>query len=596
MKLEQVERLLKEVSANPGKDNLAALIQASKKWKDHNLSVEIYFWMARIYLAAKNYETALETYLKTNDLCKVFHNDVIRAKTLTNIGVVYYLLGKFKWSMKYHLQSIEVKKRLNDVQGIAHSYVNIGSANLKLEKYIESIENFDKALQYYSKPVNNAQIISCILNKGIIYIQNQNFDFALECFMEIYTNKDAKKDLNIYIKTLMYIAEIQMHKKNFAEANRFLRLAMLYNRKYKNSFLQLITLSTQSTLKIKEGLYATAKKICCKIIEVQDAIHYEAHAISYMNLGIIALWENQLDKAFEYLKEADKISQKYILNEIKRDVKEQWVQYYLQKENYKKAFEAQTIFIRLKEEFQSKRFDVKLIENRHKSEREQMEQEALWQKQKNDELQIEKDRADNLLKNILPDEVAEELKNTGTSKAVYYEEVTVMFTDFFEFSRISMQLGAQELVAELHACFKKFDEIMEKYEIEKIKTVGDAYLAVCGLPTYQPDHAKTMLKAAIEIRDFIVARKKKLGDKTFNIRVGLHTGPVVAGIVGVKKFAYDIWGETVNTAARMEQNSEPGKINISETTYKIVKDEFHTKFRGEKDAKNIGKLKMYFVT
>lgn len=207
----------------------------------------------------------------------------------------------------------------------------------------------------------------------------------------------------------------------------------------------------------------------------------------------------------------------------------------------------------------------------------------------------ERKKSDSLLLNILPTEVAKELKKKGESDARMFDHVTVLFTDFVGFTKVSEQLSAKELVTELDTCFKAFDGIMGKYGIEKIKTVGDAYLAVCGLPTPNEHHAEQVVSAAQEIRAFMVNRHAQLSDKTFEVRIGVHSGEVVAGIVGVKKFAYDIWGDTVNTAARMEQNSQPGKINISQTTYELVQDKFTCIYRGELEAKNKGKLKMYFV-
>lgn len=207
----------------------------------------------------------------------------------------------------------------------------------------------------------------------------------------------------------------------------------------------------------------------------------------------------------------------------------------------------------------------------------------------------EKKKSDDLLYNILPHEVASELKERGATTAHHFDQVTVLFTDFVDFTLAGERMGSQALVEELHSCFKVFDDIMSKYGIEKIKTIGDAYMAVCGLPRADEQHAEKVVAAAMEIRSFIQERRQQLGDKTFEIRIGIHSGEVVAGIVGVKKFAYDIWGDTVNTAARMEQNSEPGKINISQTTYDLVKQSFKCTYRGEFDAKNKGKLKMYFV-
>ncbi len=204
-------------------------------------------------------------------------------------------------------------------------------------------------------------------------------------------------------------------------------------------------------------------------------------------------------------------------------------------------------------------------------------------------------RSDNLLLNILPSDVAEELKEKGSAHARLFDEVTVLFTDFVNFTSISEKLSPQELVDELHECFKAFDGIISKYGIEKIKTIGDAYLAVAGLPTPSSCHASDVIRAALEIKRFVKTRKDALGDRTFDIRVGIHSGSVVAGIVGIKKFAYDIWGDTVNTAARMEQSSETGKINVSDKTYQLVANEFKFTYRGEIEAKNKGTLKMYFV-
>jgi class 3 adenylate cyclase len=149
-------------------------------------------------------------------------------------------------------------------------------------------------------------------------------------------------------------------------------------------------------------------------------------------------------------------------------------------------------------------------------------------------------------------------------------------------------------VAEIDFCFKAFDGIITAQGLEKIKTVGDAYIAVSGLPLADPEHAKKVVAAGLEIRAFMQLRKESYPG-SFEIRLGIHSGPVVAGIVGVKKFAYDIWGDTVNTAARMEQYSEPGRLNISGATYELVRDHFRCTLRGELEVKNKGKMKMYFV-
>ncbi|MES2779677.1 MAG: adenylate/guanylate cyclase domain-containing protein [Bacteroidota bacterium] len=208
----------------------------------------------------------------------------------------------------------------------------------------------------------------------------------------------------------------------------------------------------------------------------------------------------------------------------------------------------------------------------------------------NVELSFEKRKSDDLLLNILPEEIATELKQNGEAVARQYNNVTVLFTDFVNFTGISEQMSPTELVQEIHRNFTAFDGIIEKHGLEKIKTIGDAYLAVCGLPNETPDHAQRVVNAALDICDYI-----KHSTGKFQIRVGIHSGPVVAGIVGVKKYAYDIWGDTVNMASRMESSSEVGKVNISTSTYELIKHEFICAHRGKVVAKNKGEVDMYFV-
>lgn len=209
-------------------------------------------------------------------------------------------------------------------------------------------------------------------------------------------------------------------------------------------------------------------------------------------------------------------------------------------------------------------------------------------------------RSDELLLNILPEEVAEELKSKGEAEAVQLEHVTVLFTDFKGFTAMSEVVTPRQLVHDLHECFSAFDRVCEKHGIEKIKTIGDAYMAAGGLPTPNTTHATDVINAALEMRDFIAegkSRKIAAGLPYFEIRIGIHTGPVVAGIVGVKKFQYDIWGDTVNTASRMESSGEVGHVNISEATYALVKDATGLTFtpRGKVQAKGKGEMEMYFV-
>ena len=218
-------------------------------------------------------------------------------------------------------------------------------------------------------------------------------------------------------------------------------------------------------------------------------------------------------------------------------------------------------------------------------------------KETNTIIEEEKSRSDALLLNILPKETARELIDTGHVEAKKFESITVLFTDFKDFTRSSSALSPEDLVRSVDYYFSMFDEVMEKHGLEKIKTMGDAYMCTGGLHLNKDDHAIKMVRAAFEIVEITEAVKNE--DHTdimpYEIRIGINTGPVVAGVVGTQKFAYDIWGDTVNVAARMETNSETGRINVSENTYELIKDEFECQYRGKIKVKNKGMMKMYYV-
>ncbi|MEM9887093.1 MAG: adenylate/guanylate cyclase domain-containing protein [Bacteroidota bacterium] len=224
---------------------------------------------------------------------------------------------------------------------------------------------------------------------------------------------------------------------------------------------------------------------------------------------------------------------------------------------------------------------ARLLENKHQS------------------LLEEKKRSEDLLANMLPSEVVRELKNDKIVKAQSYELICILFTDFQDFSKISEHLPPEELVRELDYCFSNFDQIIEKHHLQKIKTIGDAYMCVGGLYTKGTKHVQRMVAAALEIQEFLRYRslqKDELGGYFFEARVGIHTGPVVAGVIGTKQIAFDVWGDSVNIAQQMEQHCQVRTVNISSATHELVKDYFDCTYRGEIEVKNGKRHGMYEVS
>jgi class 3 adenylate cyclase len=210
-------------------------------------------------------------------------------------------------------------------------------------------------------------------------------------------------------------------------------------------------------------------------------------------------------------------------------------------------------------------------------------------------IEAQMDVSDALLRNVLPKDAIEELKATGKTKAQKFEQVTVLMADIKGFTLISEKLTPEELIQKIDLYFRAFDQITTQNGLEKIKTIGDAYMAAGGLGTDALEGVKAAIAAALDMQDFMQQQAATSPEHTISLRIGIHTGTVIAGVVGAKKFQYDIWGDTVNIAARMEQNSEPGRVNVSQVTHDLAGDAFRFQYRGKIGAKNKGELDMYFA-
>ena len=496
---------------------------------------------------------ALESYLKSLKYAVKNDDEIGIGALMISIADSYTSTEEYQTAYKYYNNGIRILNKFNDSMKIGTALLNLGDLFSVQGKYDSALVKTKDAEIIFRNIGSNIGWSYSLGNLGIIYAEQGKDSMALQNMNQAIIILEELEDYYPISVYLTYISDLYLKKQNweyaFSYAERGLDLALQYNLKNEisSSYLQL------SKLFELHGNPAESLNNYKQYILYRDSI---------INI------ENVQDRA--NLRTDFEVSQK----QIEVDLLDQ------QKKNQQlislvAGIGIVLILIIAIGLYRRNNFINKaklLVEN-------------------------EKQKSDLLLLNILPEETAKELKDNGKVQAKKYESVSVLFTDFEGFTKYSENLSPEELVESVNYYYSKFDEIMEKYGLEKIKTVGDAYMAAGGLPFPSDDHALKLVMAAFEIVDFVKESKKFDPDNMtrFDIRIGINSGPVVAGVVGTKKFAYDIWGDTVNIASRMESNSEPGKINISDNTYQLIKEDFNCTYRGEIEAKNKGKMKMYFV-
>ncbi|MCW3122773.1 MAG: hypothetical protein JWQ38_2265, partial [Flavipsychrobacter sp.] len=521
-------------------------LKASEEAGDKQSIAGATMCIGSVYASQNNNPRALEYYFNALNIYKEIGDNLSLERTTGNIGNVYCNgIKDYPHALEYYLKALKIAVEMGDKEGAGISAGNIGNAYAGEKNYVLSIAFGKKALQMDEEIGSRRPATYALEGIGNAYLESTGDSV-----------KDGKVTLPVGLPASFSIEIQSLPASNSARV----RLAIDYLQRGLDSakkidILDVMKGCSESLAKAwkNEGDYKKAMAYYQDFVAIKDSIFSKENGKKIL----------QLQMKYDYGKRDDSIG---LANARKEKISALKLE---RQRNYTYVGIAGILALII--------FSFFIVRERGKSER-------------------ERKKSDDLLLNILPEEVANELKEKGITQARHFDNVTVLFTDFVNFTNAGEKMGAQELIDELHTCFKAFDEITSKYKIEKIKTIGDAYLAVAGLPLSDPEHAGHVVAAAIEINSFMSTRYDRLGDKTFQIRIGVHSGNVVAGIVGVKKFAYDIWGDTVNTAARMEQNSTPGRINISQTTYELVKDKFHCEYRGEIDAKNKGMLKMYFVT
>lgn len=541
-----------------------------------------------VYNTKGDYVAALEAWKEAMSIFDESGNRTGVANMLNNIGVIYYDKGDEANALDYYLRSLKVSEEIKDTVRIATALANIGAVYSNKPATYDKAMQFHKKAQLYSIAIGDSSIIANeYSNIGELFVSMQKLDSGI-----LYLKKacDMLPGTSEILFDYITLGRAYRMKKDFAQAIGYYTKAYDAAKGYDAKLDMGQALIGIAETNKEKGDHKTAIKVYKDAEKIFSGIGLgESYDIEKVYTGLVACYSylKDYDNAFHY--QALLIDTKEKIYNLEVDKKMSTKLFAFEMGKKQNEIDLQKAIIGRQKLVRNGfigGFAVVLLFA------------VIFFSQRN-KIKQGKKQSDELLLNILPHEVAEELKAKGSAEARLIEEVTVLFTDFKGFTQLSEKLSPKELIAEINECFSAFDQIMQQHGVEKIKTIGDSYMAAGGLPIPNRTHPEDVVSAAVAIQNFMQQHKTKkeaAGQLFFEIRIGVHTGSVVAGIVGVKKFQYDIWGDTVNIASRMESSGSVGKVNISEATYELVKDKFTCEYRGEIDAKGKGMMKMYFVS
>jgi class 3 adenylate cyclase/lipopolysaccharide biosynthesis regulator YciM len=547
-----------------------------------------------------NYVESLDNYDKALAIFDSLGDRQGIANILTIEGSVYFNQADDEKALELNLKSLSVAEQINDTLRILTALSNIGAV------YSNKPSTLNKAVDYYLKALpmseslkNNEAIGTITVNLGEIYLSKGYADSALIYFQKSLEAYQGSENIPY---TLNDIGKVYQLRKDY-----------------------------QTAIKYHQQAFDISQKLNAKVDMGQ----------SLLNLGDTYMSQGNTSEAIDYYKRSE-----VILKEISNanyDLEKAYkglAYAYSSIDDFRNAFRYETLFTGVKDslynlgiskkiqslqlnfDIQKKQSQIDLLKKDQVLQDLELKKQTLMKNalmiglgllsliavilyrnyrnkiKTNKILDSRNAQIQHLLLNILPEEVAQELQTNGNATPRFYEKASVLFTDFKGFTKLSENLTPWEVVSELNDYFMAFDDIIEKHGLEKIKTIGDSYMCAGGIPTENESHPISIVKAGLEMQEFITGRNNErdiAGRPKWDIRIGINTGPLVAGVVGKKKYAYDIWGSTVNVASRMESNGEPGRVNISSATYELIKDKYQCTHRGKIFAKNIGDIDMYFV-
>ncbi|CAA9275162.1 MAG: Proteins incorrectly called adenylate cyclase [uncultured Cytophagales bacterium] len=551
-----------------------------------------------------DYSTALSFFEKSVAIYKKINYSKGVSSILNNMGGVYFYLGQYPKALDLYKQAVTTQKAIGDEKNLAATTQNIGSIYFREQDYANAMKYYDESYFVYKKLKNEKGVAQILNGIGLVYTKQGKYKKAFENLNQSLKIADKEENKQLKMEVLSSLGGLFYEQSDFEKALTYFNLCLKFSEEIGSS-------------QYKSDSHIAIGKIMQKSGKDKEAVDKCRYGLEFAEkLGAVSLRREGCECLY---------------NAYKSLGKTRLALYYYEKANvFEDSLKLEETSNRIMNmEFQKQQLvdsisyvqKESVIQLRHKEEVAKRDKQrniiiitlcfilliaaGLWNRlnyvrKSRTVLQVEKDRSEALLLNILPQEIAEELKEKGSVHARDYDLVSILFTDFKSFTQTAEKMSPQSLVEEISVCFKAFDLITEKYQIEKIKTIGDAYMAAGGIPNPDVNAPKNIVLAGLEMQAFMMARaieNRKAHRPSFEMRLGIHTGPIVAGVVGVKKFQYDVWGDTVNTASRIESNGMVEKVNVSEALYQLLKGEacFSFEYRGIINAKGKGDIAMYFV-
>lgn len=624
-------------SQSDGQDSLKSLLVQSKH--DTNrvyLLIELSKHNARI-----SPDEAINYGLEADSIADNLNFKKGRALALKYIGMAYYFQAKYLETIQYWKQSHDVFEALGDTKGVANMLSNIGAIYFNQGDDTKAIEMYLRTLKV-AETIGDTLRIATVLNNigGVYNNKDATRDKAISYFLRAYELSKQIKDQEAIGTSAVNAGGYYLIKKNADSALYYFDNSLIAIKQTVRGNIAYVLNNIGEAYALKKD-YAQAKKYQNEALEIAT----NNNSALDMTLALISLGntyhdEGNYETAIKYYQRAEAIASNIGVNYQLEKIYISLALSYASQLDYEQAFKYQKLYSEIKDTLYNAENDKKIqrLQFNYEIDKKQGEVDLLLKDKEIKDLAIkqqklirnalivflvlvliitigairnylnkvkinkildrQKDEIERLLLNILPASIAKELTINGYAVPRSYEHVTVLFTDFKDFTKISSGMTPEDLVEELNTFFNAFDSIIETHNLEKIKTIGDAYMCAGGIPNINNTHPIDAVKAGIAMQEFMhkINQKRIAEGKTqWNLRVGIHTGSLVAGVVGKKKYAYDIWGDTVNIASRMESNGEAGKVNISSATYELIKDRFVCYYRGKISAKNVGEIDMYFI-